>query len=269
MNDPMAGKGVILLLGGTSDTAAIATALATIGAAVLVSTATEAALDVGDHPAIERRCGRLDLAAMVDLCRSRRVRLVVDATHPYAAEVRATAQRAAEQLLLPYLTFVRPPAIAEGEADALFAADHEQAATLAFSFGRAVLLTTGSRNLAPYVSAAAVRQTPLYVRVLDEPESLAACREAGIAEANIIAARGPFSIEENRQHIRRFHAGVVVTKDSGLAGGVLEKLQAARLEGCRLVVVRRPAPAAGRFDRLDALAAAAAEHLRHGHFSDP
>ncbi len=257
----MTSKGVILLLGGTSDTAAIATALAAIGTEVLVSTATEASLDVGNHPAIERRCGRLDLEGMVELCRTGSVRLLVDATHPYAAEVRATAQRAAEQLSLPYLTYVRPPALAEDEEGVFFAADHTQAAAMAFSFGLAVLLTTGSRNLAPYVSKAAATQTPLYARVLDEAESLDACHSAGIAKSNIIAARGPFSVEENRQHIRRFNAGVMVTKDSGQAGGMIEKLQAAQLEGCRLVVVRRPDAPAERFDDIEALAAAVARIL--------
>ncbi|MBI2437234.1 MAG: precorrin-6A/cobalt-precorrin-6A reductase, partial [Lentisphaerae bacterium] len=50
---------------------------------------------------------------------------------------------------------------------------------------------------------------------------------------------GPFSLEENRALIRRFGVGVLVTKDSGAAGGFQAKQEAARLEGCLLVVVGR------------------------------
>ena len=62
-----------------------------------------------------------------------------------------------------------------------------------------------------------------------------------------MTGRGPYTVEDNRQLLRRFGIKVLVTKDSGDRGGVLEKLEAARLEGCRIVVVGRPpdpAPAA-------------------------
>ena len=81
---------------------------------------------------------------------------------------------------------------------------------------------------------------PLVVRVLERPESRAACRQAQIPDERVIAGRGPFSVEENRRHIRQFGVGVLVTKDSGHAGGTPEKLQAARAENCRVVVVQRP-----------------------------
>ena len=78
------------------------------------------------------------------------------------------------------------------------------------------------------------------VRVLERPESRAACRQAEIPDERVIAGRGPFLVEENRRQIRQFAVGVLVTKDGGQAGGTLEKLQAARAENCRVVVLRRP-----------------------------
>jgi len=82
--------------------------------------------------------------------------------------------------------------------------------------------------------------TPLVARVLPRRQSIEACLLAGIDRRRIIAARGPFSVEVNRRHIREHAVGVLVTKDSGDAGGAAAKLQAARLEGCRVVVVQRP-----------------------------
>jgi precorrin-6A/cobalt-precorrin-6A reductase len=80
----------------------------------------------------------------------------------------------------------------------------------------------------------------LVVRVLNERGSLEACRFAGVAEEFIVMGRGPFSVEENRTVIRKFKIGVLVTKDSGIAGGLPDKIEAARMEKCQVVVVQRP-----------------------------
>ena len=72
------------------------------------------------------------------------------------------------------------------------------------------------------------------------PESLEACRQAGIPDTHVVAGRGPFTVQENLALIQRFDIGCLVTKDSGSAGGVYEKIEAARITGCAVVVVRRP-----------------------------
>jgi precorrin-6A/cobalt-precorrin-6A reductase len=229
----------ILLLGGTSETAPLAVKLATAGYQVLVSTATDADLAVGDHPAIRRRCGRLDrdqLAALID--RERMV-AVIDATHPYARDVHQAAREAAAHSQRPYLRYQRR-ALVEASGDVVTARDHDEAARLACADGRPVLLTTGSRHLAPYVVAAQHNGIELYARMLNHPEAVAACEQAGLADTGRIFGRGPFSLEQNRALIRQHHIGVLVTKDSGRAGGVAEKLEAARLEQCRVIVVQRP-----------------------------
>lgn len=230
---------MILLLGGTSDAAPLADALAERGYRVLVSTATEIPLAVGSHPEIERRHGRLDESEMVALIRERRIRALVDATHPYAAQVKALARRAAHVTGIPYFTLTRPGIAAPVEG-LQWAADHREAAVIAFRSGKPVLLTIGSSNLGFYAMEARRSGVPLMARVLPHPESIEACRVAGISNNRIISGRGPFSVDENRQHIRKFGIGTLVTKDSGAAGGVPEKMEAAKQEGCRVVVVSRP-----------------------------
>jgi len=73
----------------------------------------------------------------------------------------------------------------------------------------------------------------------------------GILPETIITGKGPFSADENRSTIRNFRIGILVTKDSGKVGGVSEKLEAARLEGCRVVVARRPEPPGEYFDQVE------------------
>ncbi|MBI4962784.1 MAG: precorrin-6A reductase [Desulfomonile tiedjei] len=230
---------MILLLGGTAETAPLAAALADAGFEVLVSTVTDLPLELGHHGKVTRRIGPLDEQAMLLLARDRGVRAIVDATHPYAEAAHANARKVAATLDLPCLRWRRPEVI-EPAADLHFAANHEEAATLACSLGGSILLTTGSTHLRPYVKACSRTGSALFVRVLDHPESVKAALTAGIPEANIVRGRGPFSVEENLAVITNFKIGVLVTKDSGEAGGVPAKLEAARIAGCRVVVIRRP-----------------------------
>ena len=232
---------MILLLGGTSDARQIAWRLVESGRRVLVSQATDVPLELGEHPHLETRAGPLDECGLEELVERREIRAIVDATHPYATSIRATARRVAGRKGIPYVSFVRPPVFDAADPRLEFASDHAAAARAAFAHGRPVLLTTGAKNLAPYVEQSRRTGIPLIVRVLDHPDSREACLRAGIPPQKVLPGRGPFSAEENRRQLREFGIGVLVTKDSGQAGGTAEKLRAAEAEGCRVVVVRRPA----------------------------
>jgi bifunctional phosphoserine phosphatase/homoserine phosphotransferase/precorrin-6x reductase len=241
---------MILLLGGTSDCASVAEALGRAGYRVLVSSATEVELFTGSHPRIERRCGRLDPVQMATLISEREIQAIVDAAHPYATALHVAAEQAARESGVPYLRYQRPGSVREGDGVCVVP-DHERAARRAFQSGKPVLLTIGSRHVAAYGAQARRTGVDLIARVLDHPDSHQACREAGIAR--VITGRGPFSVDENRQLIRDFNAGVLVTKDSGDAGGVREKLEAARLENCEVIVVSRPAATGSGFDSITEL----------------
>lgn len=249
---------MILLLGGTSEAGAIAAALAAAGARVLVSTATDIASSVRESDVVTVRTGVLDEAGLHALILKRQARMVVDATHPYASGVTRNAQRAAARADVPYLRYLRPPAVA-AESGVVLVGDHEEAARRAFLAGRPVLLTIGTRNLAPYLRAARRTAVPVVARVLPSPESLRACESAGLPREQVIPGRGPFSAAQTVEVIRRHRIGVLVTKDGGAEGGVPEKLEAARCEGCEVVLVARPVEttAAGRvFSEIEALVAA-------------
>ncbi len=230
---------MILLLAGTSESAAVAEGIAEAGYEVLVSSATDVPLNSGSHANLHRRSGRLNQEGMLELVRRQRICAIVDVTHPYASEVRATAVQVAERMHILYLTYVRPKTISQ-ENGVRCVSSHEAAAQVAFATGKRVLLTIGSKHVAPYVDEARRKNALLAARVLDHPDSIRACLDAGLPEDCIVTGRGPFTVEQNRTLLRQFDIGVLVTKDSGDRGGVREKLEAARLEGCEVVVVERP-----------------------------
>lgn len=229
---------MILLFGGTSETPIIAERLAGAGLDILVSMATDVPLDLPDSNKITLRRGTLDLQAMKTFLGEGSFHLVIDALHPYAIKAHETVHQAAGSLDIPVMNF-RRPGILSNRKGLHFEPDHESAAKKAFSFGKPVFLTIGSRNLEPYAVACKGLGLKMICRVLDHPDSLIACRNVGIPEENVIAGRGPFSVEDNCMVIDRFGIGVLVTKDSGIVGGVEEKLKAAELRGCEVVAVQR------------------------------
>ena len=80
----------------------------------------------------------------------------------------------------------------------------------------------------------------LVARVLPTHESLAACAAVGLEPRDIVAMQGPTTAELDAALLRHLGATVLVTKESGDAGGLGEKLRAAELAGATAVVVERP-----------------------------
>ena len=61
-----------------------------------------------------------------------------------------------------------------------------------------------------------------------------------MSASNIIAIKGPFSEEMNVEMIKYCNAGILVTKDSGNAGGVEDKLKAAKIMGIDVILIKKP-----------------------------
>lgn len=191
----------------------------------------------------ETVCARLGGEEMAELIRSKGVAAVVDATHPYAEAASAAARRACCLTGALYIRYARPPAELPQSPLVHRCPDYARAAGRAASLagsGKTVFLTTGSKTVGIFTSEARKAGARVVARVLPLPESLQACLSAGLSPADIVAVWGPLDYGANREMFRYFRASVVVTKDSGPAGGTLEKVKAALDLGIPVVVVERP-----------------------------
>ncbi len=166
---------------------------------------------------------------------------VVDASHPYAVNISKEAMDAAKKQQKPYLRFERKSVLANC-ADVYFASTHEQAAQLACELCDCgnIFLTIGTRGISPYIAAARAHERSIFARILPVGESLHAAREVGLEPGQIVAMQGPISSDMEKAFLRNFGVDVLVTKDSGMEGGVEAKLEAARSEGVKVVVVEKP-----------------------------
>lgn len=235
----MNAKGRVLLLGGNSLADRLAALLLDDGWEVLLSLATELRSGVPARPGFGVRRGRLDRDGLAALLGDGDFTAAVDASHPYAEELRRAAPEAAREAGVPYLSLLRPETPFPAGPFVRAVRTHGEAAALAVERGGTILSTIGVNHLPLYLGRAREAGVRLVARAL--PESAPRCAELGMSDNDVIAARGPFSTEENLRHLRESGAETLVLKDGGAAGGAPEKLAAAERAGVLAVVVRRPA----------------------------
>lgn len=241
---------MILLLGGTTEGREILAHCLERGWAVVATAATEYGRILLEKSAsgfqkkdIHFIARPLEREEMIFLIREKGVKVVVDATHPFAVLVSKKAREACRETGIPYIRYCRQRGGIPEKGEVLICPHYEAAAQKAAALGGkgTIFLTVGSRPLPLFVAAAREQGRRVVARVLPVVEAIERCRKAGLEPADIIAMQGPFSCELNKALFRAYQASVVVAKESGIAGGMEEKVQAAASLGIPLVLVSRPA----------------------------
>lgn len=230
---------MILVLAGTRDGRELAAELAGAGYRVITSVVTSyGRLLAGDTLSVTT--GPMDASGLMAFIRYKGIKLVVDATHPYAAEISRNAMMVCGQLGIVYLRYERPPAKLPDYEYLHIVSDASAAARTAAKLGRVIFLTTGTRTLASFKTEPLLRDCRLIARVLPDTKVLAECFTLGFTPGDLVAMQGPFSHQLNVALFSEFNSEVVVTKNSGQIGGSDSKFSAAMELGLQLIVIDRP-----------------------------
>jgi precorrin-6A/cobalt-precorrin-6A reductase len=219
----------ILLLGGTGEARALAAALVRCDVAVVSSLAGR--VSEPRLPAGETRVGGFGGPdALARWLADHEVRAVVDATHPFAERISASAQTASRAAAVPLLRLERPGWTERPGDRWQWVDDLDGAATAISGRGRRVLLTTGRQGLERF---SAVGDAWFLIRCVDPPSGPLP------PSHQLLLDRGPYTLAGEGALIDRHRIELVVTKDSG-GEPTRAKLDAARERGLAVIVVRRP-----------------------------
>jgi precorrin-6A/cobalt-precorrin-6A reductase len=249
------GEATVLLLGGTGEARRLAEALAgRRGLRVVTSLAgrvADPALPAGDTR-IGGFGGPAGLAAWL---RDERVTAVVDATHPFADRITASAVTASAEAGVPLLVLRRPGWTAGPGDDWRRVPSLPAAAEAVAALAERVFLTTGRQGASAF---AHLHRQWFLLRCVDPPEPPLPPR------LEVIRDRGPFTEAGELDLMRRHAVEVLVTKDSG-GPMTAAKLVAARRLGLPVVMVDLPPePSADRVDTVDAALAWLARQVSRG-----
>lgn len=259
-----------LIFGGTTEGRLLAERLSEMGIPHAVSVATRYGEEIEQNEG-ERNLlvGRMTSEEMAGCIRTGAYTHVVDATHPFAVDASAQIASACKIANVPCYRLSRDTRAGSPSAPAPVKAgspngpvntagpngpavicvdDMNGAAAVINETDGPVLLFTGSKDLAALTSRIS-DPSRVFARVLPNEESLIKCREAGLSGKQIIAMQGPFSKEMNAAMIRQTGAAAILTKESGRAGGLAEKLEAAGECGAAAIVIRNPEQERGQRER--------------------
>lgn len=236
----------LLVFGGTSDSIALCGAIEQLGLPYTFSVATDAGRQMAQgtdgKPSIQGELivGRMDALQMQQWMVDHQITHVIDAAHPYAQELRQNIMTAATKLGLPLVRFERLSQSIEHELIIRVHSVAEACEMVQKQGWHKVLLTTGSKDLATF--CAQLPEQMLIARVLPTAEVLEQCEALGLGVDNIIAMKGPFSEALNHAVYQTVAPDVMVTKESGQAGGFLEKMRPCLELGIACIVIERPQP---------------------------
>lgn len=245
----------VLILGGTADANRLAAEVAKnerLDAILSYAGRTE----YPTPPPIGWRVGGFGgVEGLIAYLQAENIARVVDATHPFAAQISTNAITACAAADVPLLALERAP-WPNISGDRWTEIDDIAAAPEALGTApRRVFLGIGRQHLGVF---AAHPQHHYLVRLVDPPRAA-----LPVSAAEVIVARGPFALAGDRAMLEKHRIETVVARNAG-GEAAYAKIEAARALGLPVVMVRRPPiPARQTVERV-------ADVLRWlGHERDP
>ena len=160
-----------------------------------------------------------------------RITHVIDATHPFAAQMSRHAILACAGTRTPLIACERAPWIADAGENWQHVSDVEAAVAALPDSAARVFLAIGKQTLAPFATR---RQHTYLLRFVDAPDA-----PLPLPKSELVLARGPFTAEGDLRLLRAHRIDYVVAKNSG-GDGARAKLVAARELGVPVILIDRP-----------------------------
>lgn len=169
--------------------------------------------------------------------RASQITHLVDATHPFAAQMSRNAIDAAHSTGIPLIALTRPPW--SPDAGDRWTTVPDIAAAVAALDGppMRILLALGRMHVMAF---AAQPQHHYLLRFVDAPD-----RPPDLARHTLVIDRGPFTVEGDVALMRAHGIDLILCKNAG-GSGADAKLRAARALGLPVMMIDRPAIPARR-----------------------
>jgi precorrin-6A/cobalt-precorrin-6A reductase len=221
----------LLILGGSGEAADLARALDGDARYDVTLSLAGRTADPALLPGRLRTGGFGGAEGLARVLAEERFDVVIDATHPFAVQMKANAVEAGKIAGTKFLAIRRPPWV-QREGDRWIMVKGLEAAAAAIGQDpRRVFLTTGRMELAPFRAAP---QHFYIVRSVEAPSP-----QELPPHVELITARGPFNVADERALLETHKIELIVTKNSG-GTGAEAKLDAARTLSLPVIMVKRP-----------------------------
>jgi precorrin-6A/cobalt-precorrin-6A reductase len=219
-----------LILAGTSEASALARAMAERGIDGIMSFAGRVATP-RPQPLPQRIGGFGGIEGLVAYLSDQRITHVVDATHPFAAQMSRHAAAACAEAGVPLLALTRPTWTPAPGDRWLHVPDIDGAVAALDRPATRVMLAIGRMHLAAFL---AQPQHAYLLRLVDPPRD-----PLPLPRTHVVVDRGPFVPEADLALLRRHEIEIVVAKNAG-GSAAYAKIEAARELGLTVIMIDRP-----------------------------
>ena len=226
----------VLVLGGTTEASALAKLLAGDAHCEVTLSLAGRTASPKPQPLPTRVGGFGGVEGLVRWLRDEKVDAVIDATHPYAAQMSANAVEACVQTGVPLASIVRPPWSPRPDDSWRVVPDADAAAAALGKTPLRVFLSLGRQDLHAF---AAAPQHRYVARTIELPDQTALP-----PNLRILQARGPFDRDSEAALLSREEVDIVVSKNSG-GTATYAKIEAARELDLPVIMIARPDKPAG------------------------
>ncbi|MCA1468970.1 cobalt-precorrin-6A reductase [Bradyrhizobium sp. IC3195] len=218
-----------LILGGTADASLLAAEIARAGIDAVYSYGGRTRVPAG-QPLPTRIGGFGGVSGLADYIRAEGITHVIDATHPFAAEMSRNAVAACTETGTPLLALERAPWIKASTDNWIEVADVNAAVSALPDAPANVFLAIGRQHIAPFATKPQHAYTLRFVDPPDAPLPFA---------ADVIVSRGPFTLHSELAMLHTRGIAWIVARNSG-GDGARAKIDAARMLGLPVIMISRP-----------------------------
>lgn len=181
----------------------------------------------------------LDLVGLIKVIRLHDIKILIDASHPYALEITKNAMEACKISGVQYVRYERPSVLEKfnNNENVIVVENYDSLGTHLKNVEGNILNTTGSRNIDKLISFNLNNR--VIHRVLPSVKVLEEILNLGVRVEDIVAMKGPVGYELNCGFIKEYNAKAILMKDSGIQGGTVEKIKAAIDNNIQAFVIGR------------------------------
>jgi precorrin-6A/cobalt-precorrin-6A reductase len=230
----------LLILGGTGDAVQLAAQTVNIPELETITALAGRTSQPGAVAGAIRMGGFGGETGLAEYLQTMAIDLLIDATHPFAAQISWHAARAAARVGIPRSILIRSEWVRSSQDNWIEVESIEQAVTAIPATAQRIFLTIGRQQLAPFAS---LTDRWCLMRSIDPPSA-----EIILPPGKLLLDRGPFNLAQERQLLRDYQIQAIVSKNSG-GEATYAKIIAAREWGIPVVIIQRPSAPSG--DRVE------------------
>ena len=179
--------------------------------------------------------GAMTYSNIIEFCKEKDIKLIIDASHPFADILHKSVMEAATELNIPIIRYERRETPNKEVGDVHYCNNLNEAIEYISQEGfKRVLALTGVKSSKELATIA--KERDVFLRMMDREESWHVAKESGFPLKNIVI----YAKESEKELIDRLSPQIIITKESGESGGVPKKIEVANDCNVKLVIIKRP-----------------------------